>query len=560
MKIALAQLNTTVSALEGNTRKVIAAIDEARRRGADLVILSEMVITGYPPKDLFEREEFVEGSLEMLDRVREASAGIGVLVGYVERNPGPEGKNLYNAAALIRDRAIVSRHYKALLPTYDVFDEARYFEPSRELKVDGFDGLRLGVSICEDIWNDKQFWTRRLYPRDPIQELADGGADVIINISASPYSLGKRALKNSMLRSVAIRHRRPLLYVNQVGGNDHLVFDGASVAYGPDGRVIAQAKDFAEDLVLLDTDAWTGEVHPTAADEIEEVYRALLLGIHDYVRKCGFRRVVVGLSGGVDSALTATLAARALGPGNVVGITMPSRFSSDGSVRDSRTLAQNLGIELHVVPIEPIFQEYLETLGPLFAGRQPDITEENIQARVRGNILMAYSNKFGALVLGTGNKSELACGYCTLYGDMSGGLTAISDLYKTMVYRLARWINRSGDVIPRASIDKVPSAELRPNQKDTDSLPPYDLLDPILKGYIEDGLSAQEITAKGHDPDLVRRVISMVDGAEYKRNQAPPGIKISGKAFGTGRRMPIARGSLEPGESAIGDTKCSGCH
>jgi len=544
MRIALAQINTTVSALEGNTRKAVKAIGEARERGADLVIFSEMVLTGYPPKDLFEREEFVAGNLAMLERVREASSGIGVIAGYVERNPGPEGKSLFNAAALIHDGAIVSRHYKTLLPTYDVFDEARYFEPATGLRAVRFQDLRLGISICEDVWNDKQFWKRRLYARDPIKELADDGAEVIINISASPYSLGKRRVKSEMLRTAATRHRLPLLYVNQVGGNDHLVFDGASAAYGPDGRIIAQARDFAEDMVLVDSGEWSGELHPIAEEEIEEVYSALLLGIRDYVCKCGFRRVVIGLSGGLDSALTAVLAARALGPENVVGVSMPSRYSSQGSQDDAGAVAGNLGIEFHRLPIERVFESYLETLEPLFAGREPDVTEENIQARIRGNLLMAYSNKFGALVLGTGNKSEMAVGYCTLYGDMAGGLTAISDVYKTMVYRLARWINREGPVIPAAILEKPPSAELRPDQRDTDSLPPYEVLDPILKAYIEEGLRANEIAARGFVPALVRKIIGMVDGAEYKRNQAPPGIKISGKAFGSGRRMPIARGSV----------------
>lgn len=545
MKIALVQLNTSVSALEGNMKKVIKAIGDARRRGADLAIFSEMVLTGYPPKDLFERDEFIEANLAMLDQVVAASEGMGAIVGYVEKNPGPEGKNLFNAAALIENGKIVSRRYKTLLPTYDVFDEARYFEPASELRVDSFRGLKLGISICEDIWNDKQFWKRRLYPRDPVQELAGRGAEVIINISASPYSLGKRSVKTDMLRTVAMRHRRPLLYVNQVGGNDQLVFDGASVAYGPDGRVIAQARDFEEDMVLVDTKDWSGELHPIAGEEMGEVYHALLLGINDYVRKCGFRGVVIGLSGGIDSAVTAALARRALGPENVVGISMPSRFSSEGSKSDARALAENLGIEFHTIPIEEIFQSYLTALQPLFAACKPDVTEENIQARIRGNILMAYSNKFGALVLGTGNKSELAVGYCTLYGDMSGGLTAISDVYKTMVYQLARWINREGEVIPRSTIAKAPSAELKPDQRDTDSLPPYEVLDPILKAYIEDALAAKQIGALGYDIELVRRIIRLVDGNEYKRNQAPPGIKISGKAFGTGRRMPIARGSLE---------------
>jgi len=545
MKIALAQLNTTVSALEGNTRKVLKAVGEARDRGAELVIFSEMVLTGYPPKDLFEREEFVQANLRMLDRVREASGGIGVIVGYVEKNPGPEGKDLYNAAALIEDGRIVSKHYKSLLPTYDVFDEARYFEPAGKLQVDSFRGLQLGISICEDVWNDKQFWTRRLYTRDPIRELAQKGADAIVNISASPYSLKKRAVKFNMLRTTAAHHGLPLIYVNHVGGNDHLVFDGASVAFGPGGNIIAQAKDFEEDIVLVDTDSWTGEIHPIAADELEEAYRALTLGIHDYVHKCGFRGVVIGLSGGIDSALTAALAVRALGKENVVDISMPSRYSSEGSKSDARLVAENLGIEFHTVPIEGAFSAYLDILEPLFQGKEPDVAEENVQARIRGNILMAYSNKFGLLVLGTGNKSEMAVGYCTLYGDMAGGLTAISDVYKTMVYDLARWLNRNGDVIPESTLTKPPSAELRPDQKDSDSLPPYEILDPILKAYIEDGLPAKEITSRGFDPDTVRRVIRMVDGAEYKRNQAPPGIKISGKAFGTGRRMPIARGSLD---------------
>ena len=447
-----------------------------------------------------------------------------------------------DAAALIKDGKVVLDYTKILLPFYDVFDESRYFEPGQSIGLYEFNGFKLGITICEDVWNDKHFWKKQLYRRDPVDECVRAGANLLLNIASSPYSTEKIQLRHDMLKAIADTRHIAVVYVNHVGGNDQLVFDGSSMAFNARGELCARARSFEEDLVIFDTSDGHPEIHPAPASETEAVYQALKLGVHDYVVKCGFQKVIVGLSGGIDSSLVATLAADALGPENVTGVGMPGPYSSPGSIRDAEALARNLGIDFRIIPITPIFESYLTALDPAFEGKPRDVTEENIQARVRGNILMALSNKFGSLVLSTGNKSELAAGYCTLYGDMAGGLAAIADVPKIMVYDLARYVNRAGERIPQACLEKPPSAELRPNQTDQDTLPPYEVLDAILKDYIEEALSSQEIAEKHHlDISLVREAIRKVDGAEYKRQQAPPTLKVTAKAFGMGRRYPIAQ-------------------
>jgi NAD+ synthase/NAD+ synthase (glutamine-hydrolysing) len=446
-----------------------------------------------------------------------------------------------NSAAFLRDGRIEFVQSKMLLPTYDVFDEMRNFAPAKSQQLFNFCGNRMALTICEDAWNDKHFWHRRLYGVDPVEELVRTGGNFVLNISASPFWLGKRELRHDMLASIARNQKVPVAMVNQVGGNDSLVFDGSSLVIAPDGQVIAQGKSFEEDLIYFDSQALTGEMHEQIVGEEASAYGALVLGTRDYVRKCGFQRAIVGLSGGIDSALTASIAADALGPENVIGIGMPGPYSSPGSIDDARALAANLKIRFELLSIDEIYQSTSQTLSAVFAGLPEDATEENIQSRARGMLLMALSNKFGALVLSTGNKSELAVGYCTLYGDMVGGLAVISDVPKTLVYRLSAYVNSRRKVIPEATIEKPPSAELRPDQRDSDSLPPYDVLDAILEDYVEESYSAEQIAAAHHfDLELVRRVLRMVERSEYKRQQAAPGIKISAKAFGYGRRFPIA--------------------
>jgi NAD+ synthase (glutamine-hydrolysing) len=540
MKIALAQINTTVGALRDNVAAIKQAAARAKALGADLAVFHEMAVTGYPPKDLLEKRWFIQENLAALDELAAAARGIALVVGYVDRNPDREGKRLFNSAALLAGGRIVSRHHKSLLPTYDVFDEGRYFEPAPDVAPAAFDGHVLGCTICEDIWNDKDFFNTALYHDDPVAALVAAGAEAILSINASPYSIGKRALKLDMLRAIAAKHKRPVAYVNLVGGNDDLVFDGASLIVNAAGKIVAQAKAFEEDLVLFDTATGAGDMRKVEADELAWTFRALALGVHDYVRKCGFTDVVVGLSGGVDSALTAVIAAEALGPKHVHGVAMPSEYSSPGSLADAEALARRLGLDYKVIPIKRLMAAYAETFADEFRGRAPDVTEENLQARARGNIVMALSNKYGWLVLATGNKSEVSVGYCTLYGDMAGGLAVIGDVPKTTVYELARYVNRGGEVIPRSTLTKPPSAELRPDQKDTDSLPPYEVLDPILRAYVEEGHGIEEIVAAGHERAVVERVIGLVDRNEYKRRQAAPVIKVTQKAFGFGRRMPIA--------------------
>ena len=550
MRIGIAQLDFTIGAFDANFEKISRAVDGAIRRGVDLLLLPELATVGYPPRDLLDRKDFVEANLRQLERIASLSTSrLGILTGYVELNPEPGGKPLYNSAALCHGGRVTGTYRKCLLPTYDVFDEARYFEPGGAVSPLAFNGIRLGVTICEDVWNNPDFVPRRLYDRDPLAEQAAAGADLFINLSASPFVVGKGRLRRDMLSAEAAKHGKFLFAANQVGANDELIFDGHSLAFDPLGEVILRARDFAEDLVFYDIPeaalrgegpAVAGEIHPVAQSAFEEAYRALTLGLAGYAHKCGFTRVVLGLSGGIDSALVAAIAADALGPENVLGVAMPTRYSSKSSLSDAEALVRNLGIEYRVVPIDALFQSYLDALTETFEGLAPDVTEENLQARIRGDVLMAFSNKFGRLLLSTGNKSELAVGYCTLYGDMSGGLAVISDVPKTMVYEICRWLNRDHEVIPETILRKPPSAELRPGQTDQDSLPPYEVLDRILEAYVERNHSVGEITAMGIDERIVRDVVRLIDRNEYKRRQAAPGLKITSKAFGVGRRFPIA--------------------
>jgi len=542
MKIALAQINTTVGDFEGNVAKVLQYARMAVDRKADLVVFPEMAVCGYPPRDLVERRDFIERSEAELSRLSHLLPDVPALIGYVRASHVQLGKPVSNAAALIYRGKVLLDYVKILLPFYDVFDESRYFEPGNTVGIFDLEGVRIGITICEDIWNDKNFWRKRLYPRDPVEEIARAGAKLLLNIASSPYGTEKLQLRYDMLRTIATEHHIPVAYVNHVGGNDQLVLDGSSMAFSAGGTLIARARSFEEDLLVFDTAGTAADIHPTPASEIEAVYKALLLGTRDYMRKCGFKEALVGLSGGIDSSVVATLAADALGPENVRAIAMPGPYSSPGSLQDAEELARRLGIDFRVVPITSLYEGYLQTLGPSFKGRAADVTEENLQARVRGNLLMALSNKLGAMVLSTGNKSELAVGYCTLYGDMAGGLSVIADVPKTMVYALARHINREKERIPRSCLEKVPSAELKANQTDQDTLPPYETLDVILKSIIEERLCAKDIAEKYKiELPLVEDVMRRVTRAEYKRQQAAPALKVTAKAFGMGRRYPIAQ-------------------
>ena len=541
MKIALAQLNPTVGDFAGNSAKILDFANRAAKKGADLAVFSELCLCGYLPMDLIERPQFIDRNERELACLAK-HVPIPSIVGYAARATGSTGKSAANAAALLAEGKIEFVQHKMLLPTYDVFDESRYFQPAVSQNVFSFGGQNLGITVCEDIWNDKTFWAKPLYERDPVAELVAKRASLIINISGSPYTIDKRALRLDMLRSLAKLHGLPVVYVNQVGGNDSLVFDGGSIVVLPDGRVPAQASSFVEDIVLFDTKSTSGDVHSQPETELDLVLQALICGTRDYVCKSGFRAVVVGLSGGIDSSVVAAIAAAALGCENVLGVSMPGPYSSEGSRADARQLAKNLGIEFLTLPITDVFHSYRTALAEAFRSRPENVAEENLQARVRGNFLMALSNKFGSMVLSTGNKSEMAVGYCTLYGDMAGGLAMLSDVPKTMVYALADLINRKRELIPRASIEKPPSAELRPNQTDQDSLPPYEVLDRILKAYIEEVRSPEEIASQsGFDLDLVCSIVGKVDRNEYNRRQAPPGLKITSRAFGLGRPFPIVQ-------------------
>jgi len=546
MRVALAQINTTVGDLPGNESRILKAYRSGSDSGADLVVFPELTLTGYPPRDLLLKDAFVEANLAALDRLAKATGKAGLVVGFVGRSGRNPGRGLTNSVALLAEGTIVALRHKTLLPTYDVFDEDRYFDPAEANDPVPFRGHQLGLTVCEDLWNDEDFWRERRHRLNPAARLVEAGATVLINLSASPWHLGKERTRHAMLSQLAAKSRVPVVYVNLVGGNDELVFDGQSCVLDSNGHRISQARAFASDQALVDLRASQPSNPESPCDE-QRLHDALVLGTRDYLEKCGFRSAVVGLSGGIDSAVVACLAVAALEPNNVRGLSLPSEFSSQGSLDDAQDLARNLGIAYDVVPIQPPFEAMKTRLAPLFSGRPEDTTEENLQARLRGVTLMAMSNKFGSLLLTTGNKSELAVGYCTLYGDMCGGLAVISDVPKTLVYRLARWINEDalrrtgGLLIPESSITKPPSAELRPNQTDQDSLPPYDVLDAILEGYVVEDQSAEDLIRSGLDAVAVRRVVRLIDGSEYKRRQAAPGLKVTSRAFGVGRRIPIAQ-------------------
>ena len=546
MKISLLQINPTIGDLAGNAKIIAEGVRKAQAQGVDLAVTPELALLGYPPRDLLLKDSFIQDSWAVLRQLaKDVSEGPPVLVGLAQPNKDAVGRALFNVACLLQNGRVDTCFRKTLLPTYDVFDEDRYFEPAPGNQLLKLKGWRLGICICEDVWNDSDFWQRRRYHIDPIEDLARAGAQALVNLSASPFTVGKQQLRERLLGSLARKHHLSLLYVNQVGGNDDLIFDGRSTAFDTDGNLVGRAASFAEDTLTVDLSGPIGTITSDDFAPEAEVWSALVLGVRDYARKCGFQKVLLGLSGGIDSAITAAVAAEALGPENVLGVLLPSPYSSEGSVQDSIHLARNLAIETLTIPIERIMSAFDETLSHAFLEYARDVTEENIQARIRGNLLMAMSNKYRALLLTTGNKTELAVGYCTIYGDMSGGLAVISDVPKMMVYRISRWLNREGEVIPESILNKAPSAELRPGQTDQDSLPPYDLLDEILCLHIERHLSDEEIIAHGFDEATVRHVLHLVSIAEFKRRQAAPGLKVTDCAFGIGWRMPIAKKKLE---------------
>jgi len=538
MKIGFAQINATVGDLRGNCELILAAYERLAAAGAELVLTPELAITGYPPQDLVFKSRFVPQNLKILEKLHACVEQAALLVGFVDRNEG-RGKPFRNAAALLERGKPIRKIHKSLLPTYDVFDEERYFEPASRVEPVEVGGKKIGVTICEDIWTE-HYLPRPLYDVEPVRSLVEQGAEIIVNLSSSPFSLHKPAIRYEMVAGLARAHRRPICYCNLVGGNDQLVFDGNSIAVNAAGKLIAQLAAFREDEKVVDTDS-TDAIAFYEPKVPDQIFSALSLGLRDYCRKCHFRSVVIGLSGGIDSAVAAVIAADALGAENVTGVSMPSPYSSGGSIDDARALASNLGITFFEIPITEAFKVFKAQFKEIFKGLPENETEENMQPRLRAMILMALSNKFGHLVLSTGNKSELAVGYCTLYGDMAGGLGVISDMPKTMIYELARWLNREREIIPRSTIEKAPSAELKPNQKDQDTLPPYEILDQILRLYVEDNLSARDIIARGFDKETVRWVQRRVDLNEYKREQAAPGLKVTSRAFGIGRKMPIAQ-------------------
>jgi NAD+ synthase (glutamine-hydrolysing) len=540
VKIFIGQLNPTVGALSSNMELIRSAYEKGVRAGADLVMVTELAVTGYPPRDLLDREVFINAATEARDALVAQTGKTALLFGTITRNASWCGKPLHNTAVLAQNGKIVQQQNKVLLPTYDVFDELRYFEPGGSVRTADIGGVRVGITICEDFWFDDEVLGTKLYCNNPVDQLARQGAQILLNISASPFNAGKRKSRYELFSEIAKRYRIPLVYVNQVGGNDELLFDGSSIVIDDKGDTIFCAPAFEEHYSLVNVSGERCESVLTA-DEAEEIGKGLILGLRDYIRKCGFKDVVVGLSGGIDSAVTAAIAVEALGKEHVTGIAMPSRFSSKSSLDDACLLARNLGIAFHVVPIDPIYEPYEKSFDKLFNDQKFDTTNENVQARIRGNVLMAWSNRTGAMVVSTGNKSELAVGYCTLYGDMAGGLALLGDVYKTMIYRIAHWINRDREVIPTSSITKPPSAELRPNQTDQDTLPPYEVLDGILRLYIEEWQEVDDIVKAGYDRTLVENILRAVDTNEFKRRQAAPTIRVSTKAFGNGRQMPIAQ-------------------
>ncbi len=541
MKIALAQINTKVGDLENNTKKIIDNINKAKNSGVDLVIFPELSITGYPPRDLLDFHAFIEDNSYCLEKIKEAAEGIAVVCGYIDINKKGYGKKYFNSAVFIENKEVISTHNKCLLPFYDVFDETRYFEPGKEVNIIDFLSKKIAITICEDIWNDKGYWERPLYKFNPVEEIEkNNDVDLIINLSASPFWLNKPQDRINILKAISKKQKTHLFYVNQVGGNDDLIFDGSSLVIDPDGNTAAQANDFEEDLLIYDLNKKQGKIAQVSTSEEESILKALNLGLKDYCKKSGFKKVIIGLSGGIDSALTAAIAAQALGSDNVLGITMPGMYSSTGSVDDSIELAKNLGIKCLTVPITNMFNSFIENVEK-DQGLQMNLAEENLQARIRGNILMMYSNNYGYLLVSTGNKSELSVGYCTLYGDMAGGLALLSDVPKTMVYKVSKFINKDKEIIPNEIITKAPSAELRPDQKDQDSLPPYEVLDDILKDYVEEYKTFEVISQK-YDAELVKSIIKKINLNEYKRRQSSLGLKVTTKAFGHGRRFPIVQG------------------
>ena len=537
MKIGIAQMNSIVGDLSFNADEIISRYQDLVSSGADLVITPELSVTGYPPRDLIFRSKFIDDNLKFIEKIAEKVGNVPIVVGCIDYNTQNTGNPFENAAVVIKDHEIVGKVTKCLLPSYDVFDETRYFEPSKEVQVQVLSGMKIGITICEDIWSE-DFLPSKLYVKDPAGELAKKGIDCLVNLSASPYHMGKPKDRHAMLSFLARRIHAPVVYCNSVGGNDELIFDGNSLAFSADGELISQGASFESQSILVDTESTKISVRED--NQLEEIYNALVLGLRDYVTKCGFRSALIGLSGGIDSALTAVIAERALGADNVYGVTMPSEFSSSGSVNDSLSLAENLGIGFEEVPIKNSFATLKAELSEVFQNYEEDITEENMQARIRGLFLMSISNKKGHLLLTTGNKSELAVGYCTIYGDMCGGLAVISDLPKTLVYKLAKWINRKKEIIPWETIEKAPSAELKPNQKDQDTLPDYEILDQILELYVDQSISVSSIIAKGYDKDLVKWIASRVEMNEWKRWQSAPSLRVTSKAFGVGRRIPIA--------------------
>ncbi len=547
MRIAIAQINPVIGDFEYNEEKIIRYAGQARERSCDLVVFTELVLSGYPPRDLLEKRDFVKANQESLERLVNRIQGIGVVCGLAEPNPDNEGAPLFNTAVLFEDGQVIHRCQKRLLPTYDIFDEARYFEPGKRSDPFHYKGKNIGLTICEDIWNDKDFFKRRFYHVDPLPILIQKGADLIVNISASPYQVGKRNFRWSMLSSIARKYRVPLVYANQVGGNDSVLFDGLSVAFDKRGQMKVQLKDFEEDMEVFDLGVvesaveTPGVFRAISKTNTESLFQALVMGTRDYVTKCGFSKVVVGSSGGIDSALTAVIAVEALGAENVATVFMPSKYTSPENYTDTEKLAENLGVRYTVIPIDSMYECFLDNLANEFKNDEPGVTEQNIQARIRGTLLMALSNEFDCLVLSTGNKSELAVGYCTLYGDMNGGLAVISDVPKTKVYDLSGFINREKEIIPYSIVRKAPSAELKPNQKDQDDLPPYEILDPILEAFIEHASSVDELVEMGFDREIVEDVARRVARNEYKRYQAAPGLRVTSKAFGCGRRYPVAQ-------------------
>lgn len=577
MKLAIAQLNPTIGDLNRNAQNILASAEKAAEEGVRLLLTPELSLCGYPPRDLLLNPSFVEEMSAVLQQLAEKLPHqLAVLVGTVQPNLAAYvtgGKPLFNSIAWLEQGKVQQIFHKRLLPFYDVFDEYRYFEPGEQSNSFALNNITIGVTICEDLWNDEQFWGRRNYTINPIADLAQLGVDLIVNLSASPYSAGKQQVREAILHHAAVRYQQPILYANQVGGNDDLIFDGCSVAFNRTGEVVSRAKAFDIDLILLEfdeqqRDLLSGSVASVPASQDEEIWQALVLGVRDYTRKCGFSKVVIGLSGGVDSSLVAAIASEALGPDNVLGVLMPSPYSSDHSISDALDLATNLGIKTDTLPITQLMQGYDQTLEQLFSGTEFGLAEENIQSRIRGNLLMAIANKFGYLLLSTGNKSEMAVGYCTLYGDMNGGLAVIADVPKTRVYSLCNWLNSDlklssfchlksptlnpkSEIIPSHIITKPPSAELKPGQVDQDSLPPYDALDDILQRLIHNHESSAQIIAAGYDSAVVSRVTQLVARAEFKRRQAPPGLKITDRAFGTGWRMPIASRWVAPSQATI---------